>query len=289
MPYNTSFAFDSVVVLESLPPGDLRTGRDLFETTLAPASVADPGFVSEFYEPQSGADFLAALATIGQTAKRYGRSPIVHIETHGGTEGIALCNSDLVRWADVADRLTAINRVSRMNLLVVAAMCHGWYMSEILRPTDAAPAFGIVGALDGVSAGELLQAMKRLYASLTSSNHDFRLAMDAANQGKSVSDWTYRMEGAELMLCKVYRRYVADLAIGETRTQRINPLVADAARLRSLDVLQTAQFREEVSPTLDDHEKWFMMYRKRFLMLEEFPENEPRFPLRFHDCGQAAA
>jgi len=289
MAYNTSFAFDSVVVLESLRPGDLRTGRDLFETTLAPASVIDPGFVSEFYEPRSGPEFLGALATVCQTAQKYGRSPIVHIETHGDKEGIALANGDVIPWQEVAPRLAAINRVSRMNLLVVAAMCHGWYLSAILRPTDRAPAFGIIGAQEDVPAGDLLDAMKQLYSCLIVPAHDLRVALDAANSGRDLADWTYRMEGAELMLCRVYRQYLRGLEEEETRAQRISRLVADAARLRSLDVLQTMQFRAEVAQALDDHERWFMMYRTRFLMLDVFPENERRFPLRFRDCGQAAA
>ncbi len=289
MTYNTSFSFDSVAVIESIPAGELRTGRDLFETTLAPASTADPGFVSELYEVRSRPQFLGALAAIHEVARSHGRSPIVHIECHGGRDGVHLSNGDTVTWAHIAPRLTVINKQSRMNLMVVAAMCHGWYMTEVLRPVDRAPAFGIIGATEEVKAGQLLAAMQRLYTVLTGPTHDLRAALDAANDGAPFRDWTYRMEGAETTLCKVFTHYVRSLHTEETQEQRVSRLVAEAARLRTLDVTQTMQLRQQFTAWLSDHEQWFMHYRTRFLLLDLIPGNEHRFPLRFRECGAAAA
>lgn len=289
MPYATSFAYDSVAIIESLPTGELRTGRDLFETVLAPASVAEPGLVSELYEPRSARDFLGVLHSIRDNAKRYHRSPIVHIETHGGRDGIRLRNDDLLPWSDIAPLLTEINTLSHMNLLVVAAMCHGWHMVSLLRPTDRAPAFGIVGTEEEVDAGELLEAMQRFYRVLVGPKHDFRAAMDEANEGLAYGDWRFKMEGAELWLCRAFREYVRGFTTGETQVQRVNRLVAEVARAQKLDVVATMRARQEISKAMGNNEAWFGYYRTKFLLLDQFPDNAHRFLLRYEDCSDDAA
>src|SRR2546425_814929 len=69
VPYNTSFAFDSVVVIESLPGGEIRSGRELFDTVLAPASTANPGLVTSLYEAGSGREVLAVLEQVKRDAE----------------------------------------------------------------------------------------------------------------------------------------------------------------------------------------------------------------------------
>src|SRR6266550_8567774 len=131
MPYNTSLAFDSVAIIESLRPGDFRSGRELYEKTIAPVSVADGGFLSELYEITTARELLGALRTIHHGAKLFHRSPIIHMAAHGNKEGLELASRDFVPWSEIAPALTAVNEASRMNLLVVAAMCSGWHMSDV--------------------------------------------------------------------------------------------------------------------------------------------------------------
>ncbi len=289
LPYNTSFAFDSVVVIESLPAGDLRTGRELFDTVLAPASTADPGLVSTLYEPQTGPELYKVLTQIRRDAEHYHRSPIVHLEMHGDKSGLVMANGTVMPWAELASELTSINTVSRMNLLLVAAMCHGWHMVSLLRPTDRAPAFGIVGTEGDVTAGDLLSTMQRFYQVLVGPSHDFRSAMDVANQGLEYRDWRFKMEGAELWLCRAFTHYVETLSTEESQAQRVNRLVADVARAQNLDVRGTMQVRAALSKAISNDENWFNYYKTKFLMLDLFPENAARFPLGFGDCGERAA
>jgi len=66
-------------------------------------------------------------------------------------------------------------------------------------------------------------------------------------------------------------------------------MVADLARVKNLDVLQTMRLRAELREAIDDHRRWFDLYRTRFLMLDLFPSNAPRFLLRYQDCRGDAA
>jgi len=289
VPYNTSFAFDSVAIIESLPAKDLQTGQELFDSVLAPASISDPGFVSELYRVSSAKEFLGALESIRRSAARFHRSPIVAIETHGDKEGITLSDGDFVAWADIASILTSINTLSRMNLLVVAAMCHGWHMASLLRPVQRAPAFGIVGTQETVSAGDLLEAMQRFYRVLVGPARDLRKALDEANLGVSYEGWQFKLEWAELWLCRAFKHYIETMATEETLTERVNRLVADVARARNLDVRGTMMARTALTARISDHNSWYNYYKTSFLMLDLFPENAPRFPWQFADCGKAEA
>jgi hypothetical protein len=289
MGYDTSLAFDSVTVIQSLGSGELKTGRNLVESTLAPVSSADPGFVTELYEVDSRAKLLGAFRAVLQAAKRYSRSPVVHIETHGDKEGLALSSGEHVPWLDVAHHLAEINKTSRMNLLVVAALCHGWNMVSILRPTDRAPAFGIIGTDDNVRAIDLYRAMQRFYTRLLVEPHDLREALNEANNRAQFNDWTYHLVSAEIMLCRIFRSYASGEGDAETEEQRVSRLVAELARLRGADVGQTMQWREQITREIRDHARWFNHYRTQFLMLDLFPENDGRFPLRYEDCRPVAA
>jgi hypothetical protein len=287
--YNSSLGFDSVIVVESVGEGDLRTGRDLFETVLAPAAVADPSFLTELRAPRTRTEFMNDLREIADNAKRYGSSPIVHIETHGGQAGISLGNSESVSWDDIAAVLAVINETSRMNLLVVAAMCHGQHMSDILRPTDRAPAFAIIGARGEIKGRVLLASMQAFYGTILSKPHDIIAGLKAANAPFSLGDGPFGLFGAELFFCNVWKRYVTSLRDEETQEARVNRLVTEIARVRGLDVLQTAELRLSISSDINDHPTWFSYYKTRFLMLDLFPENESRFPLTVHDCMPDAA
>ena len=282
MAYESSFSFDSVVVVESLRKGDLPTGTDLFETTIAPECLAQ-NIYSELYHVSSRNELLAVLARAFQMAVD-GRSPIIHLEMHGDQEGLQLSNGETVSWSDLAPALSKINERTRMNLLVVAAACHGWHMSDILRPVDRAPAWAVLGPPDSAMASDLYEAMKAFYGILLA-KLNLRDALCAMNGGAEISDWSYRIQAADLLYCNVFRHYMSSLLEEESHAARINRLVADVARAQSLDVSQTMLLRAGISSDLGNSQFWFDRYKTRFLMLDLYPENAHRFPMEFADCA----
>jgi len=289
VPYETSLQFDSINVIESLlPPDDLRTGKDLFESVLAPYSIADPGFVTGYRDVATRAEFFGALRGILSTTGKYGLSPIIHIEAHGDAAGIELKSMEHVEWMEIAPLLAKINEAARMNLLVVAALCRGWNMISILRPIDRSPAFAVLGTEEEPKAGDLYRAMKAFYQSLLEEPLDLRRGLDAANGGVPLSEGTYGLLTAELMLCRVFRTYVAGDP-DETESQRVSRLVVDLARQQGADLRQTMYWRYEITKDIRDYSRWFEHYRKKFLMLDLFPDNERRFPMRYNDCRPVAA
>lgn len=284
MPYSSSVSYDSVQIIESLPEQDLTTGRELLETTLAPAACADVGFLIEYREARNRREFFAHLQRVIGITEEHSRFPVLHLETHGSREGLLLSSGERVSWEEVAPSLARLNELTRANLLVVAAMCHGWHLSEVLRPTDRSPAFGIVGTTEELAAGAILDVMKEFYACLVSDDPDLSAALASANAIAESHGATFRMEGAELMFCRVFRAYLRDLSTGETQPERVNRLVAVVARAKGSDLRETMQIREQIREALDDHPGWYERYRSHFLLLDLFPENEKRFTLTYDRC-----
>lgn len=284
MGYTTSLSFDSVVVIESLPPGDLKSGTELFEQTIGPAAAVDSTLLVELYHAAGRREFLSCIKAVGDLAEEHGSSPILHLETHGSPSGLQFADCSRATWEEIAAPLADLNRISQMNLLVFAGLCHGWSMIDILKPVQRAPVFGMIGPMEEVQAGELLTATKKLYERLLQPNHDLRAALDEANGSPAVEQWRFRWMSAELMFCRVFERYVAEISHGEVRTERLNRLVADITQAKNLNLNQTMKLRSSVETDLDNHEAWFDHYREHFLLLDLYPENRHRFSLGFDDC-----
>jgi hypothetical protein len=235
----------------------------------------------------TAADFRGAIRQVLQLA-RDGRAPILHFETHGDQEGIEVGSGERIAWSELARELSAINEACRMNLLVVAAACNGWFLGSVLRPVQRSPAWGIMGPPDTVGHRDLTNAMHRFYADLLKTI-DLSKALRAANVGLSMLEGPFRITSAELLFCRVFQYYMRDLDGVETVEQRTRRIVAEIARVRNLDVRQTMTLRSDVLRDITDHRRWYAYYRERFLMLDLFPENKLRFSQTFDQCIGSAA
>jgi hypothetical protein len=286
MAYESSLLFDSVVLIESLDAKSEPTGTKLFENTIAPALVGQ-NMLGELYQVPSRPAFFGALKNVLQMT-RDGHAPILHLEAHGDTEGLELASGEHVKWAELAPVLTEINIGCQMNLLVVAAACEGWYLGTVLRPVDRSPIWGVLGPPEVAKAGNLYLAMTNFYRELLES-FSLRSALLRMNEQLEISEWRYQFSSAEILFCRVFRYYMQDLKSGETHEQRVNRLVAEIARVKNLDVVQTMKLRAEIAADMSNHKWWFDYYRTGFLMLDLFPNNLTRFKFSFEDCTRRAA
>jgi hypothetical protein len=282
MAYNSSLSFDTVLIIESLRPGDLRTGMDLFDTTIAPAALSE-GIVGELFQVETRTKFFGALRRALDLAES-GRAPIIHFETHGDTLGIQLGSNETVLWTALAPALAKINTACQMNLLVVAAACHGWHLTSTLRPVDRSPAWAVLGPPEAIAASRIYEATRTFYSELFT-RLDLGAAIRAMNGDRDVEDWDYRIITADLILCQVFKQYIRDLETEGSQSERVNRMVAEIARSQNLDVTQTMARRVEITAAIGDHKRWFNHYRSHFLMLDLFPQNEGRFPRSYEDCA----
>ena len=279
---DSTLRFNAVHVLESLE-GEERTGEYLVDEVLQPAKFEKQDLDVRYRRVRTGRELLRELATTAAMAEQTGLRPVVHIEAHGGKDGLLVASGEHVPWPDLRDVLTRINASTGLHLLLVMAMCRGIYLSRILRPMDPAPAWGIIGPSKEPKPRDLSVAMQGLYRGLLV-HDDGRRALFDMNEGRPPAAWDYGFMNAEWLFCQAFRRYVRD-ATPEALQQRENELVAKVLRDRgSFDLALAADARERARVMLRDHASFFETMKNTFFMFEQWPANRERFKLASADC-----
>jgi hypothetical protein len=287
--YRTAVRFNSIYVVESLPEGDLRTGREIFEQILMPAEFKIDGLVVEHTFVETKEEFVRCLRRIADAAAVANRLPIVHLETHGTRDGISLASGERLAWAELVPHLTPINVNCGNNLIVVAVSCYGWNLTASLLPSDRAPVFMLVGPTDAMAAGELLKATRLFYTALVG-DMDVNSALESANPGLDFKDWLLQPATAEVLYCRVFRQYIDDYGGPEKIESRAQRLVEDIRRSRELDSVSAVALLITARRDLRDFPATYERHRQRFLMLDLFPQDQDRMGLTYEKClGNRAA
>ncbi len=279
----------SVFVVESLPEAEDPTGRKLFEGTLHAACERE-GFVGELHQVRTRNQFFGALSHLADLTEKYGLAPILQLETHGGPDGVELTGPPkvVIPWADLIPVLTRINIASKMNFLVVAGMCYGTRITNVLKPMDRAPALGFLGRDEVISPEELLDGMRVFYSKLLQPPYDLGTAIDALNALGPAGGPSFELTSAQKWFCHVFRAYVGTLDDQDYREAHVADLL-DKALTYPVDVKDSMEKRLWFNERLNDDEFWFEYHRVPFLMLDQFPENAARFWLGYRECFPPAS
>jgi hypothetical protein len=175
------------------------------------------------------------------------RAPVLHIECHGGRDGLELADGSLMYWRDLKPLLAAINHASRMNLVLVMACCDGGYFAAECRYNELAPFAWLLGPANSVGAGTLYSMMTNFWTDAFK-NRDVTDALSAATD--VVLDFPF----ASFSAVGIFR-----LALAKRIKTRISKGVAD----------------------LRDEELIFDQLRSIFFGLDEFPDNADRFGITY--------
>ena len=281
--YRTEVRFNAIYVVESLPPGDLKTGRALYDDIIYPATIQLAGVHTQFISAPSHDAFIQALATVGRAVRLSHHLPILHLETHGSTDGVALGDGTHITWRDLVPILGDINQASRMNLMVIAMSCMGLNLLYSLMPSDRAPVFMLIGPPDTMTAGDILQATRRFYTSMAS-RLDLNAALESMNAHAEYSDWKLKPATAEILFCRVFRQYLKESGTFDRSEERVDAIVAEVARAQGLSADDTPLLRESVRRALASNSWWYEELRHTFLMMDLFPETTDRFGLTYSRC-----
>lgn len=284
--YGTMVRFNVIYVLESLGPGELKTGSDLFDSVIYPATLRLPGMHAEYSRVENENALMMKLTHIAHAASVGNHLPIVHVEAHGGLDGIELADGHAVPWRRLIPALVEINKACRNNLIVVAISCRGWNLTASLMPSDRAPVFMLVGPPGNMTAGDLLRATRSFYQSLVE-ELDLNRALEAMNARLPYAKWHLKPATAEILFCRVFRSYVGEESSAEALRERENRLVAGITSARDLTALDVTALRLQIRADLADHRAAYDRIRETFLMLDLFPEDRPRFGLTYDRCFPA--
>jgi hypothetical protein len=274
--------FSKIYVVESLPPGDRRTGKLLWEDIDSANALHQRDLQTEFQHPRTRADFLACLARVQADAAR-GEYPILHIECHGSRDkdGLILADESYLSWAELKPFLTSINVAARCNLLIVMAACYGGYLGHVIVPTDRAPCWGFIGPTESVYPDELLSGFNAFYGALLASlDGDQSLA---ALSAKPLRFGGYYFTSALHFFKRAYAGYLKQFGSDAALDERARRVSRQLRRMGSENRPGKGALKRLLKRTEGQS---FEKYHRQFFMLDLFPENEARFALSLADVNE---
>ena len=271
--------FDSVHIIESL--GEYHTGRRLFEDLEPIIGTATPQVTPHFNAVRSRAEFRELLRSIAEDARLYSHSPILHIEAHGSSAGIEVSSGECLPWTEFKAELTTINKISRLNLLVILAACDGANMVSIIQPVDRVPVRALIGPNRIVYPDEIERASLAFYRTLFDAG-EVRAAWRAMNDAVAPDQLTFAAFTAEYMLRYVMHYYLKTLCSEDALAKREDD--ATASGLRDGTIENVEHFRQWFRSYVRDHQRHFERMKQHFFFCDLYPENVTRFDVAFEDC-----
>lgn len=273
--------FNKLWVIESLPYGELETGKNLVDNQLEEAKKAHSSLQVSFEQPATKAELIAVLMKIKQEAKN-GVYPMIHFECHGCKDGLGAANRELIGWEEIRDIFIDINRCCGLNLMIVVAACNGVHLIKVSTQLDAAPFWAVIGPEKKVMAGDIQDDFGEFYK-IFFEYLDGDKALEALNRGKSGHQRIYHFHTAEGLFLKAYRKYFKNHCTDEGREKRIESLISQAMEDPKVRQRGADWVRAQVEKSFSKENEHFECKKQQFFFMDEYPENRSRFNISMKD------
>lgn len=205
----TGFTATKIVIIESIPARELKSGSLVFEFIQAQIEQNGLNIALELFTCPVADDFRHLLAQLTDEALKTGHAPILQIECHGDQfDGLVFSDNSFITWPDVAEILTNLNRACRFNLLAIFSACFsGHFIGEIDALTPA-PCWCMIAPTHTVDPAEIMQVIRTFYMVL----------MQTADAGRAIKsirqlrmqDGRWFGQSAELWFERLTLGYIAD-------------------------------------------------------------------------------
>jgi len=281
-----------VHIVEWLRASDvIRTGWDLFNELEPLGIMSKPSVPVDFHRIETRAEFLALLQRFEHDNRQSGRSPVLHIETHGGKDGIE--GDEGIKWPELMEALIPLNRLSRLNLVVILAACEGFYGVQMLQPDRRAAAFrGLIGPHVEVSTGNMQRACMAFYRTLFNQldGDSAVAAMNAALVSPADAFWLISAEDAFKTVNRShFQEHCGPGALARRRDRLMSRIARRHRARQGLDASQqlAEQWFAQATAHLLDQRGLFERLRREYFFINAFPENDARFDVTFEECWPA--
>jgi len=276
--------FQKVWVIESLPDGELKTGRKLVEGNLSEATLRFPNLELGFETPSNREEFLGILDRVYAECVATAKFPLLHIECHGCPEGLQMASGEVVNWSEIREQFISINSACRLNLVVVLAACYGVHVLNLATKLDRAPFWAVIAPEKEVTAGHVQAGFDAFYK-------EFFKALDGdaaiAALNHQDADRVYHFFSIKRFFLRAYREYYAIACRGKAQRDRIEDLVSQAMSnpliARNVGL---AKVRKLVKEQRGHHKVDFERMAHSYFMIDLYPENAERFLVDFNEIAQ---
>ena len=271
----STFSFSKVAIIESLDPGDFKSGSELSKYIGGLKSDRPEIPSAELTVVAGRVEFLDALKVLAEDAENHGEHPILQIETHGWADktGLPFPDDTSLSWDELAAALTRLNKATGFNLVVCVAACFGGHFVEALRPNHPSPCFALIGPTHQTNGPELLGSFRSLYRELLTTL-DADAALEALHAHRldeggflttTAEDWFFKLGDGYL------RTHCTKERLKERGDAIVEQLRQEGKTLNPAVQSRIAQIGEELA---------FGFLDRRFpsfFMTDAIPENRERF------------
>lgn len=274
-----AFDFNKIYVIESLG-FDRRTGHELYHSVVERFEhFHDIG--TEFFELDNKEELISVLNQIALECDSSQIKPLIHLEIHGleDKSGLALFEGS-ISWRELAYYFRRINKASNWNLNLTMAVCYGNYFLESLTPLEPSPVAGFIGSFEEIHPYDILLRFDEFYTTLRDTLSLDRAIEAMMNQnGQFVNGYAYI--DARRIFSDVYNKYLSNEFSQEALLRRY--LIAKGIDGNSIPLELADEFRGFVRLSLNERSRYFERNKRVFFMIDDFPDNEVRFPIALNE------
>lgn len=281
--YESWSRWNAVYVIELLDSDDDQTGTRLFNEVLSPLGQ-EYGVATQLIKVGRNDALIPALEEIWLDCRTKNLGPVLHFEMHGSQTGVgAPKGGAFVPWRALVEPLTRINLLSRGNLVLTMAACYGAAVLKVLAGAKQMPVCAVVGPTTQVLPSDIEQGFRAFYASMIAGN-DLNSAMaDLRKADKSFPEG-WRFDTAERLFAIAYGMHRVTMDGPGGRREAEQKLVKKARRFDRKHGQERPTLRRQARAHLSTPEPFFQKVKRKFLMIDAFPENEERFTVTEADC-----
>lgn len=273
----------NIWIIQWLPSGDRETGTELADW----ANQRRPGWAA-LYRCQSKHEVIEAIASSASYARSAECSPVLHIEAHGGENGILGPDENGVKstilWEELTEPLQQLNEATGCNLLVIMAACIGNAGVQSFTRGPRAPAIALIGPTETILPWNLLEATKEGYRLIESGDADLDdMVSGMSSESGAVAFVDHRFTA---MFYDVFMSDLIRSARPKEKEQRRSIgieqlMLRGASREQAENALKRQP--EATSGVREFQQVWDQMF-----CIDVCPENQERFGLDMAEIYQAA-
>lgn len=152
----------TIVIIQSLKDGDLKTGEMLYENLSNSLSIKYPDTSVKIYDVKNKLELAETFCKIYNEITD-GELITLQIEAHGCEDGVGMASGELVTWKQFFGIIRPINEKMVNLLLVCMSMCYGGALISQIEPEKRAPYRAFVGTGGEIKAGVLLDGFTAFY------------------------------------------------------------------------------------------------------------------------------
>jgi hypothetical protein len=273
-----------VRIVEWLSPNEPQTGLTLHEWM----NDRHPGW-SAYSLCETKQDVFAAIELATSRANQSGMIPVLHLEAHGGHDGLegpdGRGSTEFLSWDELIKPLQRLNLATHCNLVVVVAACTGFAGIQALTRGPLAPAVALVGPDAPVMPRNLLAGTKEFYRRWMDKSPRLQdLATSASREAGTVG---FEVEPFVIL---AYDALVKQIVISarpdehQRRKERIRQRMQAEDRMSATEIERRLALLPQTISGDEIQRLWDKMF-----MIDLYPENRERFGVDMNEVVKLTA